>query len=95
MIESEVEGYLVKRVNELGGWTCKFKSDTRGVPDRVVIFPKSGVTFIELKRPGEKPRPQQYFRMDQIRVSGGRVYWTDTKEGVDKILTVLEKGVPV
>lgn len=53
MRESQIEGTLVRRVNELGGLALKFVSPgRRGVPDRLVILPGGRVAFVEVKAPG-------------------------------------------
>ena len=60
MKESTIENYLVRRCKELGVLCYKFVSPShRGVPDRVLIFPKGLVTFIELKAPGKSPTALQ------------------------------------
>ena len=49
-------------------------------PDRTVLFPNGTYFLIELKRPGEKPRPGQKKRMQALANSGYPVYWADTLE---------------
>lgn len=58
-IERDIEQFLVHRL-KLGGAECyKWTSPgVRGVPDRIVL--RAGrIWFVELKRPGAKPRPNQ------------------------------------
>jgi len=97
MRESEIETYLVKRVNELGGEVRKVKwIGRRGAPDRLVMFPASEQRFIdgawgttlwvELKAPGEKAKPHQAREHKRMRRMGQRVVVVDSIEGVDEVL---------
>lgn len=87
--EREVEEYLVKQVEKLGGLCWKFTSPgTIGVPDRVVIF--NGQThFVETKKPGEKPRRIQQYRLTQINDQLVPACYLDTKEKVDDFIQTL------
>lgn len=98
MRESEIEKYLVKRVNDLGGEVRKVKwIGRRGAPDRVVMFPASEQRFIdgawgtvlwvELKAPGEKAKPHQAREHERMRRMGQRVVVVDSIEGVDEVLS--------
>ena len=61
MRERDVETYFVNLCVRQG-WLCeKFTSPSkRGVPDRIVTAGPNGfVCFVELKKPGEKPRKLQ------------------------------------
>jgi len=94
--ESDVEAYLVKRVEAHGGMAEKFSSpQKRSVPDRLVSFP--GVTqgwrvyppilvFVECKAPGKKPDAKQARDHERRRKMGFRVYVTDTFESVDQFM---------
>lgn len=63
--ESYIERHLVKRVQELGGRSYKWRSpNMRGVPDRI-LFINQQTWFIELKRPkGARSRLQAKFVID-------------------------------
>lgn len=88
MLERELEAYLTKRVKELGGRSYKWVSPGNvGVPDRIVLLPKGRIIFVELKQPGKKPTAVQRVVMAQIRGLDFRATWTDSKEGVDEILS--------
>lgn len=60
--ESETEGWLKSRVENLGGMFLKFTSPGNdGVPDRIAIFPDGRTVFVELKTAmGHLSRVQRY-----------------------------------
>ena len=92
--ESDVEAYLVRRVEELGGVAEKFSSPAkRSVPDRLVQWPAhsnrwgvEGIDFIECKAPGEVPTPAQARDHERRRAMGFEVYVVDSYESVDNYL---------
>jgi len=58
--ESQIERYMVRRVERIGGICFKFVSPGRvGVPDRVVVLPGGEVIFVEIKAPGGVLSPMQ------------------------------------
>ena len=87
MIEAKVEQYLVKRCKEKG-WLClKFTSPgTRAVPDRLILIPGGYQLFVELKRPGGKPRVDQVAMIEKLQQLGQIVHVIDTKQKVDQLL---------
>lgn len=87
MKESTIESYLVRRCKELGVLCYKFVSPShRGVPDRLLIFPKGLVTFIELKAPGKRPTALQMTVLKQMEGNKAVVAWADSKTAVDGLL---------
>ncbi len=55
MTESDLERKICAHVKKLGGKAFKWVSPgCAGVPDRIAIFPKGRIIFIEVKRPGRK-----------------------------------------
>ena len=89
--ESEIETDFVNLCVQQG-WLCeKFTSPgKRGVPDRIVtVGPYGFVCFVELKKPGEKPRPLQRLDHETRRRKGCLVLVADSKyqvrEAVAKI----------
>ena len=84
MKESTIESCLVRRCKELGVLCYKFVSPShRGVPDRLLIFPKGLVTFVELKAPGKAPTALQLTVLKQMEGNTAVIGWTDSKAGVD------------
>ena len=78
MREKIVEQRLIKAVRQSGGLALKLISPGfNGVPDRLLLFMGGRVAFAEVKAPGQKPRPLQVHRMEQLRKLGFRVFVVD------------------
>ena len=75
--ESAVEKQICDWAKAQGIRTYKFISPGRkGVPDR--MFMKDGiVSFLEVKRPGEKPTPLQYREIQQMLDQDVIAAWCD------------------
>ena len=87
MREKIIEEKLIKAVQQNGGVCWKFTSPgTAGVPDRIVLMPGGRIAFVEVKAPGEKPRPLQLSRHKLLRRLGFLVYVLDACEDIDKII---------
>ena len=83
-LESNIEKYFVSQVRTAGGWPLKLVSPgTAGMPDRLVLWPGGIVNFVELKRPGKKPRALQVARIKRLREYGQSAVWLSTKKDVD------------
>lgn len=83
-LEKNIEVYLAQRITKRKGMTLKFVSPGHaGVPDRLVILPAGKVIFVEMKRPGEKPRPLQLKVMEKLKNLGCDVRVLDSKEAVN------------
>jgi hypothetical protein len=86
MKERDVENYLVERVRAAGGEVRKVQWIGRnGAPDRFVML-KGLSMWVELKAPGEKPRPSQVREHERMRSMGQRVEVIDSLDGVDALL---------
>jgi Holliday junction resolvase len=87
MRERDVERRLVKAVKDAGGWAVKLACPgTDGMPDRMVLMGGGRIAFVEVKAPGEKPRPLQLRRHEQLRALGFKVYVID---GTEQIASVV------
>ncbi len=96
--ERDIEAHLVARVKEIGGEVRKVKwIGRRGAPDRLVMLPfratfyalaEVGQTtiWVELKAPGEKPKPHQAREHARMRAMGQQVMVIDSYEGVEEVL---------
>ena len=83
MLESRIENKLKTEIDKLGGKAYKFISPGEsGVPDRLVLLPGGKAIFVELKRPGEKPRKLQLLNHKKLRSLGFDVRVIDTINGV-------------
>lgn len=87
--EKSIESYFTDRIKSIGGVCYKFVSPgNSGVPDRVVLY-KGCVAFIELKRPGAKPRKLQRLVMRDIIDQGVPALAINSKEQVDYFIAQL------
>jgi len=82
--ERDVEQALVRHVRICGGLALKFISPgVDGVPDRICLWPGGRLAFVEVKRPGAKPRPLQVRRAEQLRELGFKVAIIDSPEAAE------------
>ena len=87
MRERQIEQKLVKAVKAAGGIAPKLTSPGfDGMPDRMVLMPGGCIGFVEVKAPGEKPRPLQLSRRRLLRHLGFKVYVMDGAEQIEMIL---------
>ena len=90
--ENDVEKRLINKIKNLGGATFKFTSpSTKGVPDRIVIY-DGMVAFVEVKRPGEKPRALQRYWLKELAHQNIKAAVVSTFEEVDALISDLQKG---
>ena len=91
MREKEVEKKLVREVKLRGGICPKFTSPGfDGMPDRLVILPHGRIGFVEVKAPGEKPRPLQLARHRLLTSLGVRVFVLDDPGQIGGILDGIQ-----
>ncbi len=84
--EKEIERVLINAVRKAGGLCLKFVSPGwSGAPDRLCLWPGGRLVFVEVKRPGERLRPLQERRAEQLRRMGFDVRVVDSKETASKI----------
>ena len=87
MREKIIEQKLVAAVKKQGGICPKFVSPGfDGMPDRLVLLPFGRFAFVEVKAPGEKPRPLQLARHGRLQKLGYRVYVLDDVNQIGGIL---------
>ena len=88
MREREIEHQLVMETEKAGGKAVKFISPSfAGMPDRLVLLGDGKMGFVEVKAPGQKPRPLQLKRHAMLRRLGYRVFVLDA---IEEIPTILE-----
>ncbi|QKN23204.1 VRR-NUC domain-containing protein [Caproicibacterium lactatifermentans] len=87
MREKEIEKKLILAVKQAGGIAPKFTSPGfDGMPDRIVLLPGGHIGFVEVKAPGEKPRPLQLARHEMLRRLGFQVYLLDSIEQIGGVI---------
>ncbi len=90
MKEKEVEKKLIDEVKKRGGLCEKWTSGTVGWPDRIIILLDGKIGFVEVKRPGKKPRAIQTFRHQQLQKLGCKVYVLDHPKDIGEILDDIQ-----
>jgi hypothetical protein len=94
MREVVVEDYLRDRVKETGGFIRKcIWGGRKSAPDDFCWWPNGKHAWVETKKPGETPRPDQLREHVKMRKGGCDVWVIDTKAGVDIFIDVLTSGV--
>ena len=87
MREKTIEQKLVSEVKKRGGicpkWVCP---SFDGMPDRLVFLPGRHFWMVEVKAPGEKPRPLQVSRHKLLQRLGFKVYVLDAIEDIGCLL---------
>jgi hypothetical protein len=100
--ERDIEAYLVKRVQAMGGEVRKVQwIGRRGAPDRFVLLPARVVgplyppgqtvaparaIWVELKAPGVGAEQYQLREHARLRAMGQRVEVVDSLQGVEELL---------
>lgn len=75
----------------MGGIAPKFVSPGYdGMPDRIVLLPGGRMGFVEVKAPGEKPRPLQLARHGMLRRLGFRVFVLDDETQIGGMLDEIK-----
>lgn len=93
MREREIERKLVTVVKSRGGICPKFVSPGfDGMPDRVVLLPHGKIGFVEVKRPGEQPRPLQTARHRILRKLGFLVFVLDREEQIGGMIDEIQSA---
>lgn len=91
MSEKAIEQKLTLMVKKQGGICPKFVSPGfDGMPDRIVLLPGGCMAFVEVKAPGEKPRPLQMARHRLLQRLGFRVYVLDDPQQIGGILDEIQ-----
>ena len=87
MREKEIEKTMVDETKKKGGMALKLTSpSSSGLPDRMLLFPKGKVIFVELKAPGKNTRKLQDVVIASLRALGFRVEIVDTKEKAREVV---------
>ena len=91
LIEHDIEEYMRKKAEQNNALYYKFVSPMNsGVPDRCIIM-KGYTIFVELKKPGEKPRKLQEKQIEKMQRHGATVCVIDNKESVDSFFESMKE----
>ena len=91
MREKTIEQKLSDEVKKKGGLALKFTSSTFiGMPDRIVLIPDGKIGFVEVKAPGEVPRPLQKSRIRMLKRMGFKVYVLDEERQIGGIIDDIQ-----
>lgn len=91
MLEREIEKTLVRQIKNAGGIAPKLTSPgTAGMPDRIIILPGGKICFVELKRPGQKPRPLQQRQMARLTNLGCMVRTIDHPNQIQGLIDEIQ-----
>ena len=91
MREKQIEKKLITEVKKRGGICPKWVSPGfDGVPDRIVLLPGRKFAFVEVKAPGEKPRPLQVARHRLLQQLGFRVYVLDNLNQIGGMIDEIQ-----
>lgn len=93
-LETSVERRFVYLLDSRGITHLKFNvRGRRDWPDRGVFLPGGNLVFVELKRPGEEPRPSQLHKHDELRQLGYSVIVEDNADRA-YLLVLQHGGIP-
>ena len=91
MREKVIEQKLVSEVKKRGGicpkWVCP---SFDGMPDRLIFLPGRKFGLVEVKAPGEKPRPLQLARHRLLEKLGFRVFVLDDISQIGGIINEIQ-----
>lgn len=94
MLEKDIESWLNKQVNRLGGISFKFVSPNNpGVPDRIYIFPEGKVFFVELKTEFGRLSNIQKWQRERLQKMGCRFYLVKGKDQAKQFVKELENEI--
>lgn len=87
-----IEHHLVMETDKAGGKALKFVSRSfAGMPDRLILLADGKMGFVEVKAPGQKPRPLQLKRHAMLRQLGYQVFVLDAMEDIPAVLNAIAR----
>lgn len=90
MREKAIEHHLVMETEKAGGKALKFVSPSfAGMPDRLILLADGKMGFVEVKAPGQKPRPLQLKRHAMLRRLGYQVFVLDAITEIPGVLEAI------
>lgn len=93
--ERDIEKWLKKEIESLGGGFWKFTSPGRdGVPDRIAIFPDGRLVFVELKTTRGNPTTIQRYQMGLLLTMRQQVCIVRGKRAAMEFLKDMKRRSP-
>ena len=90
--EVRVERALREAAKNAGGIAMKFVSPGLfGAPDRIVVLPGGLVCFVEVKAPGERPRPSQRYVLRRLYLLGAHTATVDNERTARRLVALLRR----
>lgn len=87
--EGKIQSHLMNRVKEVGGFCRKLAWEGRaGAPDLIIII-NGKIVFVEVKRPGGKPKPHQVREHERMVRRGADVRVIDNISDCDLLVAEL------
>ena len=87
--EQNVQTSIMNYIKSIGGLPIKQNQigiyGQAGVPDIIACI-KGRFVAIEVKKPGQKPKPIQVAFLEAINKKGGLAFWSDNLEKVEEEL---------
>ena len=84
--ESDLQSDILDFAHVRGWFAQKVEFKGRRGGMDVVAIRRGRTVWIEVKRPGEEPRPQQERVAQEMRLAGAEVHWADSMEKAREIL---------
>ena len=75
MTEQQIQKQILDYLESIGAYTIKvITANKSGVPDIQACYQGKWIS-IEVKQPGQKPEPLQFYHLEQIQRAGGLATW--------------------
>ncbi len=69
--EQQIQTKLIKQLESEGYYVIKLiMTNKNGIPDLLALPKDCSAFFVEVKRPGHKPRPLQVYRIKELKSHG-------------------------
>lgn len=92
MTERDLERLFCQKIHDAGGLAWKFVSPgTRGVPDRLILFPVGKISFVEVKSKKGHLSALQKKRKEQIEALGFSYFLLNSKEQIKTIIESIKQ----
>lgn len=92
--ESKIEEIFVREVYKEKGYALKFwPFSISGFPDRIALFPKARIYFVELKAPGKKPADLQSLWHRKLTRLGFQVFVISSREQINSFIQMVKNDI--